>query len=184
MNESEKQFSFTRAASSTSGREKALLISTTPTTEPKPSTQRRKAVAGSSLRIVLAGLLLAVAIQGPVLAQTIKAVDDGTVLKEIIFFGRHSIRTATSGTNSLNQCSANPFPDFVGVPVGYLTTNGQQAAGLLGAYFHEYLLHEGLLTGDASSDLARSYFRANTIERSYMTAAGNIAHKRRPTRLV
>ena len=143
----------------------------TPHTEPKPSTQRRKAVAGSSLKIVLTGLLLAIAIEGPVLAQTIKAVDDGTVLKEIIFFGRHSIRTATSDTNSLNQCSANPFPDFVGVPVGYLTTNGQQAAGLLGSYFHEYLLHEGLLTGDATSDLARSYFRANTIERSYMTAA-------------
>jgi 4-phytase/acid phosphatase len=144
---------------------------TTPNTEPKPSTQRRKAVAGSSLKSVLTGLLLAVAIEGPVLAQTIKAMDDGTVLKEIIFFGRHSIRTATSGTNSLDQCSANPFPDFVGVTVGYLTTNGQQAAGLLGSYFHEYLLHEGLLTGDASSDLARSYFRANTIERSYMTAA-------------
>ena len=144
---------------------------TTPNTEPKPSTQRRKAVAGSSLKSVLTGLLLAVAIEGPVLAQTIKAVDDGTVLKEIIFFGRHSIRTATSGTNSLDQCSANPFPDFVKVTVGYLTTNGQQAAGLLGSYFHEYLLHEGLLTGDASSDLARSYFRANTIERSYMTAA-------------
>ena len=144
---------------------------TTPNTAPKPSTQRRKAVAGSSLKIVLTGLLLAVAIDGPVLAQTIQAVDDGTVLKEIILFGRHSIRTATSGTNSLDQCSANPFPDFVGVTVGYLTTNGQQAAGLLGSYFHEYLLHEGLLTGDASSDLARAYFRANTIERSYMTAA-------------
>jgi 4-phytase/acid phosphatase len=144
---------------------------TTPNTAPKPSTQRRKAVAGSSLKIVLTGLLLAVAIDGPVLAQTIQAVDDGTVLKEIILFGRHSIRTATSGTNSLDQCSANPFPDFVGVTVGYLTTNGQQAAGLLGSYFHNYLLHEGLLTGDASSDLARSYFRANTIERSYMTAA-------------
>jgi 4-phytase/acid phosphatase len=71
----------------------------------------------------------------------------------------------------LAQYSANPFPDFVGVTVGYLTTNGQLAAGLLGSYFHEYLLHEGLLTGDASSDLARLYFRANTIERSYMTAA-------------
>jgi 4-phytase / acid phosphatase len=144
---------------------------TTPNIEPKPSTQRRKAVAGGFLKIVLTGVLLAVAIEGPVLAQTIKAVDDGTVLKEIIFFGRHSIRTATSGTNSLDQCSANPFPDFVGVTIGYLTPRGQQAAGLLGSYFHDYLLHEGLLTGDANSDLARSYFRANTIERSYMTAA-------------
>jgi len=115
--------------------------------------------------------LLAVAIEGPVLAQTIKAVDDGTVLKEIILFGRHSIRAAISTTNTLNQFSADPYPDYFGVPVGYLTTNGQQAAGLMGSYFHDYLLHEGLLTGDASSDLAHSYFRANVIERSYMTAA-------------
>jgi 4-phytase/acid phosphatase len=142
-----------------------------PNIEPKPSTRCHKAVAGGFLKAIVAGLLLAVAMEGPVLAQTTNAVDDGTVLKEIIFFGRHSIRTATSGTNSLDQCSANPFPDFVGVTVGYLTTNGQQAAGFLGSYFHNYLLHEGLLTGDASSDLARSYFRANTIERSYMTAA-------------
>jgi 4-phytase/acid phosphatase len=122
-------------------------------------------------KVVLTVLLLAVAIEGPVLAQTIKPGDNGTVLKQIIIFGRHSIRAAISTTNTLNQFSADPYPDYFGVPVGYLTTNGQQAAGLLGSYFHDYLLHEGLLTGDASSDLARSYFRANTIERSYMTAA-------------
>ena len=156
----------------------------TPNTEPKLSTKRRKAVAGSSLNIVLTCLLLAVAMEGPLLAQTTNAADDGTILKQIIFFGRHSIRSATSDTNGLDECSADPVPAFVGVPVGYLTPHGRQAAGLLGSYFHEYLIHEGLLTNDASSDLARSYFRANTIERSYMTAAGNIAHKRRPTRLV
>jgi 4-phytase/acid phosphatase len=70
----------------------------------------------------------------------------------------------------LNQFSADPYPDYFGVPVGYLTANGQQAAGLLGSYFHDYLLHEKLLTGSNDTDLARSYFRANTIERSYMTA--------------
>jgi len=107
----------------------------------------------------------------PVLAQTTNAADDGTVLKQIIVFGRHSIRSATSDTNSLDEYSANPTPGFFGVPVGYLTPRGQQAAGLLGSYFHDYLHHEGLLTGDASSDLAHSYFRANIIERSYLTAA-------------
>jgi hypothetical protein len=74
-------------------------------------------------------------------------------------------------TNELNQFSADPYPIFVGVPLGYLTPNGRQAAGLLGSYFHDYLVHEGLLTGDTNTDLARSYFRANTIERSYITAA-------------
>jgi 4-phytase/acid phosphatase len=142
-----------------------------PNIEPQPSTNCRKAVAGGCLKAILAGLLLAVAMEGPVLAQTTNAADDGTILKQIIIFGRHSIRSATSDTNSLDECSANPFPDYFGVPVGYLTPRGQLAAGLMGSYFHDYLLHEGLLTGDASSDLAHSYFRANIIERSYMTAA-------------
>src|ERR1019366_9124401 len=139
--------------------------------EPKPSIQRRILVAGGFFKAILTVLLLAVAMEGPVLAQTTNAVDDGTVLKQIIIFGRHSIRSAISTTNTLNQFSADPYPDYFGVPVGYLTTNGQQAAGLLGSYFHDYLLHEKLLTGSNDTDLARSYFRANTIERSYMTAA-------------
>src|ERR1039458_1074185 len=92
----------------------------TPNIESKPSTRCRKAVAGASLKAVLAVLLLAVAMEGPVLAQTIKPADDGTVLKQIIIFGRHSIRSATSDTNTLNQFSANPSPGFFGVPVGYL----------------------------------------------------------------
>jgi 4-phytase/acid phosphatase len=139
--------------------------------EPKPSTQRRGQIAGGFLKAILAGLLLTVAMEGPVLAQTTNAADDGTVLKQIIIFGRHSIRSATSDTSTLNSYSANPSPGFTGVPVGYLTPNGRLAAGLMGTYFHEYLLHEGLLTGDTNTDLARSYFRANVIERSYITAA-------------
>ena len=143
----------------------------TPDIEPNPLIQRGKRVAGGSLNAVLTGLLFAVGIGAPALAQTISAVDDGTVLKEIIIFGRHGIRAATVDTNTLDRYSANPYPDFVGVPVGYLTARGGQAAGLLGSYFHDYLLAEGLLTGDANSDLARTYFRANSIQGSYMTAA-------------
>jgi 4-phytase/acid phosphatase len=143
----------------------------TPNIEPKPSTRCRKAVAGSFLKAMLAVLLLAGAMEGPVLAQRTNAADDGTVLKQIIIFGRHSIRSATSDTNTLNQFSANPSPGFTGVPVGYLTPNGRLAAGLMGSYFHDYLVHEGVLTGDTNTDLARSYFRANVIERSYITAA-------------
>src|ERR1019366_3853386 len=109
--------------------------------------------------------------EGPVLAQTTNAADDGTVLKQIIIFGRHSIRAPTSDTSELNLNSADPFPIFVGVPTGYLTPNGRLAAGLMGTYFHDYLVHEGVLTGDTNTDLAHSYFRANVIERSYVTAA-------------
>jgi hypothetical protein len=72
-------------------------------------------MAGISLKAALTSLLLALAIEAPVLAQTIKPVDDGTVLKDMIIFGRHSIRAPTTETNGLNAFSASPYPDFVGV---------------------------------------------------------------------
>jgi 4-phytase/acid phosphatase len=109
--------------------------------------------------------------EGPVLAQTTNAADDGTVLKQIIIFGRHSIRSSVTASNTLEQDAVDTYPTFVGVPIGYLTPHGRLAAGLLGSYFHDYLVQEGLLTGDTNTDLALSYFRANTIERSYITAA-------------
>jgi len=115
--------------------------------------------------------LLVLATEWPVSAQTIRPVSDGTVLKQIIVFGRHSIRAPTSATNELNVYAADPFPIFVGVPTGYLTPKGRLAAGVMGTYFREYLVHEGVLTSDTNANLARSYFRANSIERSYMTAA-------------
>jgi len=127
------------------------------------------------MKTVLTCLLLAVAIEVPVLAQTVSAEDDGTDLKEIIIFGRHSIRAPTSSDADMDQYAADPYPAFIDpgsgtVSNGILTLHGKQAEGLLGAYFREYLLHEGLLTG-TTNDLARTYFRANVIERSYMTAA-------------
>jgi 4-phytase / acid phosphatase len=142
---------------------------TFPNIEPQPSARCRKAVAGCSLKTILAGLLLAIAVQGP--AQTINGADDGTVLKQIIIFGRHGIRSSVTASNTLKQVAVDAYPTFVGVPIGYLTPHGRLAAGLLGSYFHDYLKHEGLLTGNTNTDLARSYFRANTIERSYVTAA-------------
>jgi 4-phytase / acid phosphatase len=55
--------------------------------------------------------------------------------------------------------------------VGYLTPRGRQAATLLGAYFFDYLLYEGLLTGNTTTDMARLYFHANSIQRSNVTAS-------------
>ena len=122
-------------------------------------------------KLNLIGLLLALASAIPARAQTIKEADDGTTLKQIIIFGRHSIRSSTVSTSALAQFSAQIYPAFVGVPTGYLTPNGQAAERLLGAYFREYLLHEGLLTGNAATDQSRAHFRANSIQRSNMTAA-------------
>jgi 4-phytase/acid phosphatase len=144
------------------------MVCIPPGLDAKSMTYRRIGGTNGFLRVVLASLALALAIDGK--AQAIKPVDDGTVLKDIIIFGRHSIRSPIYAPSVLNQYSADPYPAFAGTP-GYLTTNGQRAAYLLGCYFHDYLTHEGLLTGNPDTDLARCYFRANTIQRSYMTCA-------------
>ncbi len=104
-------------------------------------------------------------------SNVVSIAGDSTTLKQIIIFGRHSIRSATSDPASLAQYAVDAYPEFTGVPAGYLTPRGQQAATLLGSYFHEYLLLEGLLTGEAQTDISRSYFRANSIQRSNVTAA-------------
>jgi 4-phytase / acid phosphatase len=122
--------------------------------------------------VVLFGLVFAltVPIQAPVLAQTITNANDGTTLKQIIVFGRHSIRASTTDASELQTYSVNDFPVF-GVPKGYLTPRGRQAEALLGTYYRDYLLNQGLLTGNDQEDAAHSYFRSNSIERSYETAA-------------
>lgn len=118
--------------------------------------------------VILLGLLVTLAV--PVAAQTIKDADDGTTLKQIIVFGRHSVRSSTTDESTAPPMSVDPYPAF-NVPVGWLTPHGRRAETLLGSYFREYLLHEQLLTGNAQTDAAHSYFRANSIQRSNITAA-------------
>jgi len=120
------------------------------------------------INVILAGLLLALGIAVPMSAQTV--TNDDTILKQIIIFGRHSVRSPAISQADYAQYSPRPYPDFGVLQPGYLTVHGQQAEVLLGAYYRSYLLSEGLLTGDAGADLARSYFRANSIQRSNLTA--------------
>jgi 4-phytase/acid phosphatase len=102
-------------------------------------------------------------------AQTVNASDD-TELKQIIIFGRHGVRSAALPATTLAAFTNLPYPDF-GVPTGYLTAHGSQAETVLGSYFRSYLLSEGLLTGNNQADAKRSYFRANSIQRSNISAA-------------
>jgi 4-phytase/acid phosphatase len=123
-----------------------------------------------SLRAVGTLVVLFLALQ-PVAAQTLaNQANDPTILKQIIFFGRHSVRSSVVPTAMLATMASQPYPDF-GVPTGYLTPHGAQAEVLLGSYFRNYLLAEGLLTGSDAEDAQKSYFRANSIQRSNVTAA-------------
>ena len=108
-------------------------------------------------------------------AQTV----DDTQLKQVIVFGRHSVRSSVAPNATLNTFSAAPYPLFTAaappplVPlpaVGYLTVNGAKLETILGGYYRLWLTNEGLLTGNDAADAAFVYFRANIIERTILTA--------------
>jgi 4-phytase/acid phosphatase len=116
------------------------------------------------LALLLAPAFLAI----PCFSQTVNPSDD-TVLKQIILFGRHGVRSAALPTSTLAAFTNQTYPNF-GVPTGYLTPNGLTDETLLGSYFRNYLLQEGLLTGNDVLDAKLSYFRANSIQRSNISA--------------
>jgi len=119
--------------------------------------------------VIVLGLVFALIVPVQVPAQTVRD-NDGTILKQIIIFGRHSIRSATVSLTELQPFAVDVYPHLFEVKTGCLTPNGKTAEILLGTYFRSYLLHERLLTGDDHTDAAHSYFRSNSIERSWMTA--------------
>lgn len=119
-----------------------------------------------SLRLVtLALLCVSFLAAQPVAAQPV----DDTQLKQVIIFGRHSVRSPILPNSTLNTLSAQPFPMF-SVPPGYLTANGAALETMLGGYYRLWLTQEKLLTGNDSADAASVYFRSNVIERTIVTA--------------
>src|ERR1035438_9030460 len=82
---------------------------------------------------------------------TAQAVDD-TQLKQVIVFGRHSVRSPVAPTSYLNTFSAQVYPDF-GVSPGILTENGKKLETLLGGYYRLRLTQEGLRSEEQTSEL-------------------------------
>ncbi len=121
-------------------------------------------------RTILPAIVALLAASAPVWAQTLRTGGDDTILRQVVIYGRHSVRAPVAASADLARFSVKPYPEFA-VPPGYLTEHGRQAEVLLGSYFRAYLLHEGLLTGNSGVDAARSYFRSNSIQRSNVTAA-------------
>lgn len=130
------------------------------------------------LRSARAGALLVslLAICGWLPAQTIPSnpSTDPTILRQFIVFARHGVRSAALPSSTLAAFAARQYPEF-GVPTGYLTPNGAKAETLMGSYFRAYLLSQGLISGNDSADSQHAYFRANSIQRSNISAQSRAA---------
>ena len=87
--------------------------------------------------VIVLGLVLTLTVPVPVwvLAQTVTN-NDGTTLKQIIIFGRHNVRSATTATSILDEMAVDPYPPF-DVSPGCLTGHGWDAEVLLGDYYRK-----------------------------------------------
>jgi len=123
------------------------------------------------------GRLAAVAISC-VCILTAQPADD-TQLKQVIIFGRHSVRSGVVPNATINPFAAQQYPVFTAAPAppgiplptaGYLTVNGAALETILGGYYRLWLTKEGLLTGKDMADSAFVYFHSNNIERTILSA--------------
>jgi len=94
---------------------------------------------------------------------------DDTQLKQVIVFGRHSVRSSVVPNATLNTFSVKQYPVF-SVGTGLLTANGAKLETMLGSYYRLWLTQQGLLTGDDTADALSVYFRANVLERTIASA--------------
>jgi 4-phytase/acid phosphatase len=94
------------------------------------------------------------------------AAPAGERLEKVVILSRHGVRAAMSSPQQLEETSARPWPRFSVAP-GRLTARGEALASLMGGYFRQRYVADGLL-GDG--DCAAVYYWANVTQRTIATA--------------
>jgi len=89
-------------------------------------------------------------------------------LRYVVIITRHGVRSPTWNADRLNQYSTAPWPAW-GVPPGNLTSHGRALIRLMGSYYREWLLRDGLLHQQGCADAKRVYVYADTDERTLDT---------------
>jgi 4-phytase/acid phosphatase len=102
-------------------------------------------------------------------APALRASEAGDELRLVIAVTRHGVRSPLYGNDVLGKFADQPWPQW-SVPPGYLTPHGRQQMVLMGAYYRTLYASEGLLTGDATVDQARVFFRSDSDQRTTETA--------------
>jgi 4-phytase / acid phosphatase len=95
---------------------------------------------------------------------------DGDDIKLVLILTRHGVRSPIHHANEdkLNL-SAEPWPKWE-VPPSYLTPHGKEEMALMGAYYRSIYTADGVLQGESAADLPRTYFRADSDQRTIETA--------------
>jgi len=121
--------------------------------------------ASGTLSIVKDSRLLAIVLVALIAAWPLAAAPR---LVYVVIVTRHGVRAPTWDSARLNQCSAEPWPEW-GVPPGNLTPHGRELIRLMGAYYRDWLVGEHLIRRDGCQDAPHIYIRADKDQRTLET---------------
>lgn len=90
-------------------------------------------------------------------------------LRFVLILSRHGVRAPLANQNENAVYAAQAWPKWSSPP-SYLTPHGVKQMELMGAYYRERYIQEGLLSGQVAADAPLIYFRANNEQRTLGTA--------------
>jgi len=118
---------------------------------------RRQAIS-TTIKVALVAAVLVV--------SPARAAEPGERLEKVVILSRHGVRAAMSSPERLEEASARPWPRF-DVPPGHLTAQGEALSELMGGYYRQLYVAEGLLR---PGDCGAAYYWANVTQRTIATA--------------
>jgi 4-phytase / acid phosphatase len=102
-------------------------------------------------------------------ANSAGASDSDSEVQFVLILSRHGVRAPLATQQDFGKYSAAPWPKW-DVEPGNLTAHGRKQMELMGAYYRERYIREGLLSGIPAQDAAAIFFRANNDQRTAETA--------------
>jgi 4-phytase / acid phosphatase len=110
---------------------------------------------------------------GAALIAAVLVVNDAPAadyeLLSTVIVSRHGVRSPIAGTPSLARIAADPWPSWP-VPPGYLTPRGAELARLLGVYYRDYYVAQGLLPAQGCPQPGAVFAWADIDQRTRVTA--------------
>jgi len=92
-----------------------------------------------------------------------------TALELVVILGRHGIRSPLMTPAEMAAFAAQPWPEWPVAP-GVLTPHGGRQMVVMGGYFRDRYLKEGLLSGQSAQDVDRIQFRSDSDQRTIESA--------------
>lgn len=114
--------------------------------------------------------LLAVVLLGlGQITAVLRAAESDSDLRFVLILSRHGIRAPLPGQQEYGAYAAQSWPIWT-TPPGHLTPRGVTQMELMGRYYRERYIKDGLLSGKIEADAPLIYFRANNEQRTLGTA--------------